>query len=117
MWRDRRWRFLLNLIDHLPSHSFFVEAQLNDEELAEASMKDGASSEPRRPRVSQWDPVLAELTSMSDRIGELISLTARVNGGKGHVQPRPRPVTAFDKARDRAARADHLELVARLIKP
>lgn len=120
MWATRRWRRLLNLIDRLPVSSRFVEAQANDEEFARAAveMHDGGDDEPEGPRLSEWDPTRAELAVIADRLGEVVAVLIAANGGTAvQIPPRPRPVTAFDRARGDSRKHRHLALVTRLLPP
>lgn len=119
LWRRRRWRRLLNLIHHLPAASHYAEAQANDEELARAYLEhlgdDGPL--PEQPRVSEWDPLRAELANLTDRVGELIAITVVAHGGdKVNVRPRPRPVTAVDRIREQVRVERHQRLVSRLLR-
>lgn len=117
LWRSRRWRLLLNLIDHLPAHSFYVEAQLDDEDLAERILSSGEPTAAAGPRLSEWDPVVRELTVITDRLSELTAVVVQGLGGKARPDYRPRPATALDAVRDRRVRDKHRELVRRLTPP
>jgi len=92
LWQGRRWRHLLNLIDHLPQHSFFAEAVSLDDELA-ASMLDTPGAPPDE-RMSHWTPELAVLAAMFDRLGTVV---AAVIGFGGREAPRHRslPTTRY----------------------
>lgn len=116
LWRNRQWRFLLNLIDHLPVNSYFVEAQLNDEDLA-ARLAGQPESKPGGPRISEWSPEQAALARLTDRITELLVATVRINGGQAQLAFEPRPRTALDRAREQALERRHRALVDRLLKP
>lgn len=105
MWRDRKWRKLLNLIHHLPSWSLFNEARANDEELAE--MLAGVEMSEREERISDWNPETGLLAAIYDRMGDLINAVIIMQGGKKiDTQPLKRPVTAIQRAR--VARAHEL---------
>lgn len=114
-WRGRRWRKLLNLIDHLPRDSAYVEAIANDDAMADQLVEQVPETAPG-PRLSDWSPEVEALYALVDRVTELIHLTAAVNGAKpGRMQPAPRPVTAFDRARIRRRVRKHRDLVARVL--
>ena len=105
----------MNLIDHLPAHSFLVEAQANDPELAER-VAAGEQAEASPPRVAEWDSHLAELTYIADLLARMLDATVAGNGGKPpRIASRPRPETEIDRARRRAMRSQHEALVARLL--
>lgn len=54
--------------------------------------------EPYAPRLSEFDPVVAELTVVSDRLAELL---VGMSGGKAKFVPRPRPRLAIHKVQER----------------
>lgn len=118
MWQSRRWRFLLNVIDHLPRTSYFSQAVANDEEHAlmilraqEAGMTTGRSG----PSLTHWSPEAERLDSILDGIRALIVATA--NGAGAHLPPpKPvaRPTTALDRVRHRQRMLKHEALVARV---
>jgi hypothetical protein len=114
LWRDREWRFLLNLIDHLPPGSFFVEALSDDEEYATAALASGGQSN-SAPRMSTWSPVVDMLAVVNDRLGLIAALQAAANGGRQTLPPVPRPSTAFDRVRHVVAREKHRALVAKVL--
>ena len=103
------WRKFLVLLDRLPAASHYWEAVAGDEELAEA--RAGAKQEPRgrpTPKLSDFNPVVAELAVVSDLLGSVLSVLTR---GQFKPEPRPRPVTALERVeeRQRVARLRALE--------
>lgn len=116
MWRSRRWRKLLNIIDHLPRDSAYVEAMTQDEDLAEQLMS--RPNPPKTParRMSEFSPAVELLSIIADRIGEQTQVIASAHGAKpGKVRPMPRPVSAMDRVRQRRREAKHRALVARVL--
>lgn len=105
---------MLNFIDHLPAASHFGEAYANDEEVA-ALVADAPDAPAWKPRLSDWTPELDELTRISDGIGQLSALYLQSHGQSVRIPTRPRPVTAFDRARAATDEARHRSLVKRLI--
>jgi hypothetical protein len=114
LWQSRQWRFLLALIDGLPVYSRFAEAQADDDELAEQLARQPADAA-SVPSLRDWHPIRAELTHQSDQLSNLIALLAKRWGGTARFEPRPRPRTALDRAREKQRRASHEQLVKRLI--
>lgn len=115
-WRSRRWRRLLNLIDHLPAHSAYAEALAADEDLAVAVLAhpqpDGATG----PRVSEWTSERAALAEISDKLSTLIAATIAAAGSRPpKLIPSPRPRVAADQVRERQRAAAHLSLVERVL--
>lgn len=112
-WRSRRWRRLLNLIDHLPGHSAYAEALAADELLAEAILAQPDSpGRFRGPRVSEWTPERAALADIADKLSVLIATTIAAAGSKPpKVVPSPRPQVAADTVRERRRVEQHLRLV------
>lgn len=97
------------LLDRLPAASHYWESVAGDEELAEASA--GAKREPRgrpTPKLSDFNPVVAELAVVSDLLGSVLSVLTH---GQFKPEPRPRPVTAMERVeeRQRVARLRALE--------
>lgn len=114
-WRARRWRRLLNLIEHLPRNSAFVEVLANDETIA-AAVDRAAPEDKARERLSEWSPEREMLVAIFDRLGSVIAALIAVNGGTPpKIPPYPRPVTALERVRHRQARTRHERLVDRLL--
>jgi len=119
VWRDRLTpRQALTLIDQLPSHSRYVAAVHEDEELIEhlADQLDDEGPSPPPP-LTDWTPEVERLTAIIDRLGELIAVTAAANSKQGKVRPpkpSPRPVTAVDRARRRRRERKHAIVQQRL---
>ena len=133
LWKARRWRKLLNLIDHLPQNSWYHEAVSNDpehvERITEAISRGEASApsqEDTGPPLHTWSPELSALTDVTDRLirieHTLVAIDAsNKKGAKRPQMPKmsPRPKTAMQTA-SRAAeharrRKKHEDLVARML--
>ena len=117
--RRRRWRKLLNMIDHLPYSSHYRQEMLNDEEFARAIMERQAKQNtPTRAGI----PV-REYTQEVDLLRTLIvavrALQATVSGalgGKpGHIEPPPGPITLLKQMENDVRRTAHESLVARVL--
>lgn len=125
LWQARRWRFLLNLIDHLPRGSRYVAALADDDELADEFGDEIEKAPPPPPPLTEWTPDYERLTLIADRLGDLIHLTAKANssGNVPQYRPLPRPETALKrKARrrrdhKRALIADRLAAARRAGRP
>jgi hypothetical protein len=100
VWCSGRHRKLLNLIDHLPGHSEFIEAYANDPEVA----KEVASGmrklpDPSGPRLTDFTPEVAALVDIKDELRGLNHTLLAVNGNKPpKFAPAPRPTTLFAEA-------------------
>lgn len=104
----------MNLIDHLPRHSFYVEAMANDEELAEAQAD--KEQEPYEPRLSEWSPEMELFAAMFEISQANFHAFLKAHGGKpSKFQRWPRPVTAVQRISQRKRRNDHESLVERLL--
>lgn len=115
-WRSRRWRKLLNLIDHLPRHSAFVEAMASDEQLAVELLKRPDQETKAQRRMSEWTAETELLSAVVDRLAELIQTVAAGHGAKPRqITPAPRPVTATERMRDRQRARKHRSIVARVL--
>lgn len=108
LWCDgRSHRFALNLIDHLPAASAYVEACAQDEELAaRVAAGDVMVPESTGPRVSEWSSERAALADACDLL-RLIFIAILASGGAKSLpefKPSPRPVTAIAAATREAER-------------
>lgn len=115
-WRSRRWRRLLNVIDHLPRDSAYVEALTNDDAFAEAVLaQDIPAGKPTR-RMADWSPTVELMSSILDRLGEVVQAVAALGGAKPRkIAAAPRPVTARDRVAHRRRMENHRALVARVL--
>lgn len=65
----------------------------------------------RGVRLSEFDPIREELMILADRIGTLIN----IKFGKQQIRPRPRPITAIERAKERRRRERHEFIVAKVL--
>lgn len=100
LFRARRWRFLLTLIDGLGSTSRTVAAMLNDPEVALETARALAEAEDDDSTEAQLRSQTPEVRVMQD----IFDLLVAAFGGK---EPYPRPVSAVELALE-DARTDHL---------
>lgn len=115
-WRARRFRKLLNAIDGLPRHSGFVEALTSDDDWAEQVLAAGEPENLPARRMSEWSPVVEQLTNILDAVREQTAVAVAAAGGKPNkVKPSPRPKTALERVRKRRRTEQHRSLVARLL--
>lgn len=129
LWRARRWTLLLDIVDHLPAHSWYASTVSMDEEharmmaeaLAEREQDDDA--EGSGPPLTTWTPEVAVLTNVLDAVRgvQYAVIAANSEGGKAPEAPKPapRPTTPLERAMRRAdferRKAKHESLVARLL--
>jgi len=112
--RQRRWRFILNLIQSLPPHSRFVAAVADDDEVAEQMDLDAP---PKPPSLTEFDPTTRAIADLYDRVGTLIAAVIASTGKKPpKIQPYRRPKLAVDRVRERRRWAKHKQLAARLLR-
>lgn len=112
LWKARRWRFLLNIINHLPGDSYFVAAMADDEDLAEQAPE----PKPGPPPLTDFTPEVQRLTLIADRLGELITAVHNTVAKKPQKPPPrlPRPETAHDRIRRRRRSERHQLIRTRL---
>lgn len=111
------FRFVLNVVDHLPRNSAFVQAMTDDEEWA-AQVLDGPQPEKKPPavRMADWSPEMEMLTNLLDAVRELTRVAAMAGGSKPKkTPPAPRPRTALDRLRERRREAKHRRVVAAVL--
>lgn len=106
-----RWAMLLDIIDQLPRHSRLSEAQSNDDELAEHIIKSEMELPKSKVRLSEFDGVREEIMLAVDRLGQLINIEAQ----KVLYKPRPRPVTAIERARERKRYENHNIVISKFL--
>jgi len=128
-WRARRWVRLLDVLDHLPSHSHFNAALANDVEYAEMLAKAAAERGETKPKdngdgppLTTWTPEVAVLTQVLDAVNRVAWTTIAAQVGKkagDAPKPAARPQTALEKAFRKAEyarrQAAHEALVARVL--
>lgn len=87
-----------------------------DEELAlEVLRRPEKKTQPRR-RMSEWSPEVELLSTVVDRISELIQAIAAGHGAKPtKIAPQPRPETAHERVQLRERIRKHEALVARVL--
>jgi hypothetical protein len=127
LWRARRWRTLLDYIDHLPSHSWYSVAVANDEEHAKmiaeslAEREREGEKQPTGPDMHTWTPEVAAITRLTDAVNRLHYIIPAAQGDKKvkPPEPLPRPITALETALKRAEeqrrKRKHESLVARVL--
>lgn len=93
-----------------------MEAVSNDEQVAEQILDRPEENLHPRRRMSEYNAVVEMLSVVADRVSELISLTAAINGGTPREIPHaPRPETALERVKDRRRRDKHKAIVARML--
>lgn len=127
LWRQRRWTMLLDLLDHLPAHSWYNATVSMDEEhanmVAEALLQSDEESEDSGPSLVGWSPEVSALTNILDAVNAVSYAIVAVNSEKGKTPKEPaparRPVTPLERAIKRAQynrrKAKHESLVARVL--
>lgn len=103
--RQRRVRYLLNLLDHLPRDSFYQEARSRDSELAlDVYLSDDGSDPVRTPPQSYYSYTNELLTLLVNELKVLRHDVGSLAGGKPSKPDMvPRPVSALDEVERRMA--------------
>lgn len=91
LWRARKWRKLLNLIDRLPRWSLFQEAKANDPEIARQLV--GVELPEYQHRFSEWTPEREAIASLYDLMAILVS-----DRRTEKVESFPRPVSEIERS-------------------
>jgi hypothetical protein len=105
--QKKRWRFVLNLIDHLPRHSAYGDALANDEDLAAQYGDEVEDGEPAAPSFAEWTPQVALLSDIADLLALIRTEVWQLAGQKSAPKftPMPRPISAVE--RTEAMRRQH----------
>ncbi len=119
LWRDRRWRELLNYIDQLPTNSQMNRLLSTDEEHMEALLRQKRGDDgPARPSMADWSLMnsqLAQLIDAANRNTATQQAIANPKGPKPRIDPSPRPATAAEKVERKLQKARHEEMVGLLL--
>lgn len=130
LWRGRRWVHILDLLDHLPAHSWYSATVSLDEEharmmadqIAAHTEKTGETPKPKGPALTTWTPEVAKLTEVLDAVnGVQYAVIAAQAGKKAGPPPKPaaRPYTpleaAIQQAENKRRKKAHEDLVARVL--
>lgn len=114
LWQARRWRYLLNVIDHLPRTSWYARAVATDEEAAKVIAKryagEKAPEAPGEHRVpfEHWTPEVEQLTGV---INELRALRTQFVAANSTTKPgQPTFVFGPESALQRFIGAAKIEL-------
>lgn len=133
LWRARRWTHLLDLIDHLPAHSWYSATVSMDEEhakmMAESIMAQRAANpdsnvlETKGPSLIGWTLEVAALTNVLDAVRGVQHAVIAVQAGNKAPEPpkpAPRPVTPLERVLKRMEherrKAKHDALAARVLR-
>lgn len=120
MWRQRRWRELLSILEFLPRTSAYAQAMATDDKLAEQlSESDEATGHAGTWSRSHRDytPEVEMLSAVFDRLGEVVRVVAATMGSRSKPpSPAPRPVSAIERVRRRRAVEKHRKLAARVLR-
>jgi hypothetical protein len=87
LWRSRRWRFLLNLIDHLPQNTWYHAAVSTDVDHAmmllraqDEAKRRGDTPPPSGPSMASWSPEVDVGHKILDATKEVAYAVAKSQG-------------------------------------
>ncbi len=104
------------MIDHLPRASAYMQAMVEDEELAEQIADEPDSKTLPTRQMRDWTPVVELLSVIADRIAENTQVVAATAGAKPHrIEPMPRPGSALERVREHKRRTHHRKVVAMVL--
>lgn len=123
LWRSRRWRKLLNLIDHLPQDTWYSHEVSQDVEHAmmliqaqERAKRAGIAPPPAGPSMATYSPEVERLDRVIDAVNFGAHKVAGTNGYKGEApKPQQRPTNAMEIARYRLKMEAHDRLRRRML--
>jgi hypothetical protein len=115
LWQARRWRYLLNLIDHLPRNSYYSQAVMNDPEhmaMLERVKSRGGSGPKPLPPLATWSPEVDMGATINDSLLALKDALIRSNVPKDkqnsipEIVWTPRPGVQSKPERSQIAREE-----------
>jgi hypothetical protein len=123
LWRSRRWRKLLNLIDHLPQNTWFQQALSEDVDHAvmllkarDEAKRRGEPPPPSGPGLKTWSPEVEVMTRVLDAVNGVGYNVLIAAGGKPKKpKAAPRPPTAMERAKLRYRQERHDILKRRML--
>lgn len=120
LWRERRWRELLNYIDQLPTNSQMNRLLSQDEEHMEQILRSSGSRSGGRakPSMADWSLTNSLLSTLIDAVNKNTAVNqaiANPKGPKPRVEPTPRPATVAEKIERKITRERHDEMVSILL--
>jgi len=122
LWREGKYRMMLDLIAELPQSSRFAAAVATDEEHVELILE-AQKDQPEKdyaPPLTGWATENEQLAQVVDLLGGVIAVLVKANGGNpARTKPSARPRTAFADVAERQAVSRHkstVELVERARK-
>lgn len=117
LWRSRRWRLLLNLIDGLPPNSFYRAALMNDEDYIRAVLDFADENEDYSPPGELYSPTDGRLDQLIEELRALRAEAVMLKGGKpGKPKMQPRPKTAIEAVEAAKDNATYDWLVGELLR-
>lgn len=86
-------------------------------EAQERAEREGKSDKSSAPPMSGWSAEVEAITTLTDKVSNLLYVTRVANGDKQVQQPKPmpRPTTALPKIRHQKRQEQHEKLAARLL--
>lgn len=118
-FQARRWRRLVNAINHLPYATHLREKMLNDPEMARQIVESQAKAKGAAVSgipVSEFTQSVAVLRDLITTTRGLQATLVAVNGGnKRPVEPYDGPITLLKAAETQRREDDHKALVARVL--
>lgn len=113
------WRQLLQIVHNLPADSHFQSALAMDEDRAQRLLElygdadDAPKPKPVAPLGYTLEAML--LLRVIDMLKVVSASIAALGGGKPkHIEPEPRPTTAFELAKARRDRVEVDDALARM---
>lgn len=108
LWRRRKWRLLLNLIDKLPVYSLYSQMMANDDDytkaLAEQLKLEDESPSSGRPPLRGFTPVVSTLQLIVNELRAFRNESLQIHSGKNSTIPKPHFLDSPDTAYSRAIR-------------
>lgn len=119
LFRERRWREILNYLDQLPANSQMNRLLSLDEEYMESVLRSQKGDQgPSRPSMADWSLTNSLLATLIDAVNKnTATQTAIANpkGAKPRIEPTPRPLSLVEKIERRIQKERHEEMVGRLL--
>lgn len=118
LFRERRWRRLMNAISRIPRASYYWQSAMNDPETAKAIEEQRAKkgSKAKGFPVSEYTTTVQVLADQNNLIKNLTTAVIAAGGGKPKTpETYPGMISLLDRMKTEVRKSEHEKLSARVL--